>query len=55
VSRNSIATECADSQTELLGNFFSSSDFLELHGPGKVGVQISKLSEASQAKLSELK
>jgi N-sulfoglucosamine sulfohydrolase len=24
----------------LLGNCFSSSDFLELHGPGKVGVQI---------------
>jgi hypothetical protein len=24
---------------KLLGNFFSSSDFLELHGPGKVGVQ----------------
>jgi hypothetical protein len=24
----------------LLGNSFSSSDFLELHGPGKVGVQI---------------
>ncbi len=23
----------------LLGNCFSSSDFLELHGPGKVGVQ----------------
>jgi hypothetical protein len=24
----------------LLGNCFSSSDFLERHGPGKVGVQL---------------
>ena len=30
----------------LLGNCFSSSDFLELHGPGKVGVQLLTFGES---------
>ena len=40
-------------ESKLLGNCFSSSDFLELHGPGKVGVQTAELAFAGIAFDSE--